>query len=174
MKRLILMGIIFILAACSSNTATVQYYQLPDSAFELPQGMSNPTSVRVILSEPLKSNSLLYQSDEHHLNFAQKNLWSAPLEESLVTNLANKLNRLRLGMYQPQKWSDNKAAVLTVYLDRFQGTYRGETEISGYARWQDGRSRAFHIQTPQYGDGYAAMLDSLNQGLVSVAQQILR
>lgn len=174
MKRLILIGI-FILAACSSTTAPVQYYQLPDSAFELPPNMSNLISIRVVLSEPLKSNSLLYQSDEHHLNFAQKNLWSAPLEEALATNLANKLNRLRLGTYQPQKWADNsKVSVLTVYLDRFQGTYRGETEISGYARWQDGRSRAFHIQTPQYGDGYTAMLDSLNQGLVSVAQEIVR
>ena len=68
----------------------------------------------------------------------------------------------------------NKLSILKVYFDRFQGTYRGETQISGYAESANGARRPFVIATPQRGDGYTAMLDSLNAGLSEVAQIIAR
>ena len=162
MKKLSLIAAALLLAACSS-TPPAQYYQLPDSAFRLP-AQSNP-------ARSIGVNSLLYQSDEHTLTFAQKNLWASPLDQALARALANKLNASGSLKYQP---ADSGSAQLTVYIDRFQGSYRGETEISGYARWQNGTQTPFHIITPQQGDGYAAMLNSLDKGLASVAQQIAR
>ena len=65
-----------------------------------------------------------------------------------------------------------KSPAITLFIDRFQGSYLGQTEIRGYARLPNGSIRAFHAVTPQKGDGYAAMLESLNQGLDDVARQL--
>ena len=172
MKKLSLIAAALLLAACGSTSPT-QYYQLPDSAFRLP-AQSNPAhniGVKILLAAPINGDSLLYQSDEHTLTVAQQNLWAAPLDQALARALANKLNAAGSLKYQPAEAS---GAQLTVYIDRFQGSYRGETEISGYARWQNGTQTPFHVTTPQQGDGYAAMLNSLDQGLATVAQQIAR
>ena len=64
--------------------------------------------------------------------------------------------------------------MLDIHLDRFQGSYRGQTEISGTARRPDGSIKSFHVLTPQQGDGYPAMVDSLNRGLDGAAEQIGR
>ena len=171
MKKLSLVAAL-LLTACSSPSPT-QYYQLPDSAFRLP-AQSNPArniGVNIVLAAPINGDSLLYQSDEHTLTFAQNNLWASPLDQALARALANKLNASGSLKYQP---ADAGNPQLTVYIDRFQGSYRGETEISGYARWQNGTQTPFHVITPQQGDGYAAMLNSLDNGLATVARQIAR
>lgn len=171
MKKIIFMVMILgCLTACSSAPST-QYYQLPDSAFRLPEHTHSIQGVRLVLSEPLQSNSLLYQTDEYTLHFAQHHLWANSLKESLNNALCNKLNQLGQQTYLPAERAGQTH--LTIYIDRFQGSYHGETEISGYAQWSNGQSKPFHIITPQQGDGYAAMLNSLNQGLDKVAQTML-
>ncbi|WP_304335393.1 membrane integrity-associated transporter subunit PqiC [Conchiformibius steedae] len=157
-----------LLSACAAAPQT-EYYQLPDSAFHAPR--QTLTVLNVVLAEPLNSSGLLYQTDPHRVNIAQKNLWAEPLQQALSSALANKLNRLG-GAFQPQHLAAGKTATLTVYLDRFQGTFHGHTEISGYAQRSNGSIQSFQVQTPQQGDGYGAMLDSLNQGLDEVARQI--
>lgn len=161
-----------LLAACGSTAVGTKYYQLPDSAFRLPEKHSAPIGVKIQLSEPLKSGSLLYQTDAHTLNFAQNNLWAAPLEEALTAAFSNKLNRAGSLKYLPA--NAQQPIGLTIYLDRFQGRYSGDTEISGYAHWSNGQQHAFHVITPQQGDGYAAMTESLAQGLDEAARQIAR
>lgn len=177
-KSLLLSGCLaFVLAACGSTSHAIRYYQLPDSAFRLPENRQNRApehniGVSVQLAEPLKSGSLLYQTDAHTVHFAQNNLWAAPLDEALAAAISNKLNRAGSLNYQPAHAQQNIG--LTLYFDRFQGRYTGDTEISGYARWQNGTQIPFYALTPQQGDGYAAMTDSLNQGLNEVARQIAR
>ena len=161
---------VLLLAACGSTPAT-RYYQLPDSAIRLPEKTGGTTGIKVVLSAALQSRSLLYQTDAHTLSFAQKNLWAEPLSNALERALANKLNAQGSLKYQPAQAGE---AALTVYLDRFQGTYRGETEISGYARWKNGTEIPVRATTLQQGDGYPAMLESLNGGLDSIARQIAR
>lgn len=160
----------FALSAC--NSTPTHHYQLPDSAFHMPQYKTPDIAVKIVLSEPLNTSGLLYQTDAHRVNMAQKNLWSAPLENTLPVALSNKLNRLTDRGYLPYTLDNHHIPILTVYFDRFQGTYLGHTEISGYARFADGTTRSFQVHTPQNGDGYSAMLDSLNQGLDEVARQI--
>ena len=44
--------------------------------------------------------------------------------------------------------------------------------MSGYAQWPNGRTTPFNIQTPQQGDGYPAMVESLSQGLNRAADTV--
>lgn len=171
MKKIIFLFATSIMLVACSSTPSTQYYQLPDSAFRLPEQNRAIQGVRLVLAEPLQSNSLLYQTDEYTLNFAQHNLWASPLKEALNNALCNKLNQFGQTTYAPANHTGTTH--LTIYIDRFQGNYRGETEISGYAQWQNGQSKPFHVITEQHGDGYAAMLNSLNQGLNKVAQKIV-
>ena len=159
------------LAACSS-TPTV-YYQLPDSAFVSANTPKQTvwTNVYVVLAEPLNRQSLLYQSDGHTVQMTQHNLWAAPLSNGLAAAVANKLNRQSSLHFRPAEGAA-KSPAITLFIDRFQGSYLGQTEIRGYARLPNGSIRAFHAVTPQKGDGYAAMLESLNQGLDDVARQL--
>lgn len=166
-----------ILSACGSTSQPLRHYQLPDSAFRLPENaaLHQEIAVQIVLAEPLNGNSLLYQTDDVHVNLAQKNLWASPLADALAANLANKLNAATAhSAFVPQKLAKNPQRSLKIYLDRFQGTHRGVTEISGYGQWSDGTSRHFHIHTPQIGDGYAPMVESLNKGLHSVAVELVR
>lgn len=157
-------------AACSSTAPPTRHYRLPDSAVHLPE-RGGTAAVRVELAEPLQNNGLMYQTDAHTVNFARNNLWAEPLADSMAAALANKLNRLG-GSYLPQAHADSRLPVLKVYIDRFQGHFDGRTEIGGYAQYADGRRRNFRVYTPQQGDGYDAMVDSLSGGLEEVARQI--
>ena len=161
------------LSACSSSVPT-QYYPLPDSAFLLPPPRAQETAVQIILVQPLKTQSLLYQTDANQLNFAQKHLWADNPENAIAASLSNKLNRLNPQVrYQPAARSNQPEKWMKVYIETFQGNYQGYTQITGYAQWANGRSQSFTIQTPQKGDGYAAMIQSLDSGLQSVATTIL-
>lgn len=173
MKKLFIYTLLVIgLSACASPDTT-RYYQLPDSAFRAPMSRGNEVALRVELATHLAGENLLYQTDAYHLNFAQKNLWAAPLDDALAANLANKLNTLSGSRaYVPHKLANSKTPVLKVYFDRFQGTYRGETEVSGYAQLGDGGRVPFAVNTPQQGDGYEAMVASLNMGLAEVAKLV--
>ncbi|MDO4433927.1 MAG: ABC-type transport auxiliary lipoprotein family protein [Alysiella sp.] len=179
MKRLILwLASILILTACSSTRPT-QYYQLPDSAFRLPENKVQPIAVKVILAEPLKNNGLVYQTDVHTVHFAQNHLWAAPLEHSLAAVFANKFNRIGNHSFAPATHHLNTNGTLLIYLDRFQGRHTGDTEISGYAIWQNQHQQkpisrqSFHVITPQTGDGYTAMIQSLDKGLNQVVTQLI-
>lgn len=177
MKQYIIILLVSMLSACASNKIDQQtrYYQLPESAFRAPAQRASELALQIVLAEPLANEHLLYQSDDHHLNFAQRNLWAAPLTDALAANLTNKLNQLsHHHAYLPQRHARADAPIIKVYLDRFQGTYRGETHISGYAQWANGTRIPFSVHTPQYGDGYDAMLLSLNQGLGEVARIIIQ
>lgn len=173
-RKIICSLLISWLCACASSEKT-QYYQLPDSAFRAPHAaITNERAVKLVLASHLSGEPLLYQTDEFHLNFAQKNLWAMPLTDALEASFSNKLNQLSSRYaHIPQRFAHKNHTVLTIYLDRFQGTYKGETEISGYAQWGDGKRIPFQVHTPQHGDGYAAMVDSLDKGLNTVARLII-
>lgn len=173
MKRALTAAAVLLSAACSAPQS-VQYLNLPDSAYRLPEHPGRETALKVVLAEPLQHGGLVYQTDEHSLHLARNHLWAAPLEQALEARLANELNRLRTPYrFVPAKRS-TAAQTMTVYLEAFNGSYRGYTAVQGYSRWPDGTGRNFRIETPQHGDGYAAMLQSLSQGLSAASEQIAR
>lgn len=165
-----------VLAACASTPAT-QYYRLPDAVYKLPQNQKPAVVLKVVLAEPLKSNSLLYQADAHTLHFAKQHLWAQPLDIALRNQLANELNQ-RGGNWRfvpaELKSSDSE---LTVHVESFQGRYDGTVQIEGYSVWRsNGKTlpgRNFSINRAQQGDGHAAMIEALSQGLTEVAAQIM-
>ncbi|WP_038329952.1 membrane integrity-associated transporter subunit PqiC [Kingella kingae] len=174
MKTWLYLASLTVLAACSSTPT--QHYQLPDSALLLPTqtAAQKVVSIKVVLSEPLNGSSLLYQSDANTLHIAQQNLWASPLHQSVATSLANKLNRQQSSLhFRSADLNHANPNTLTVYLDRFQGSYMGDTEINGYVQWHDQRMRPVRAVTPQQGNGYDAMLRSLDAGLNQIAAQIV-
>ena len=169
-KRIPALALAFALAACSSvNTA---YFTLPDSQFELPAGQGDEVALQVILAEPLATGGLVYQTDPLHLNFAKQNLWAAPLDQSIAANLANKLNRQNNRYRFIPAGRSQASTTLKIYIENFNGTYQGHTLIQGYSQWPDGSGRNFRIETPQQGDGYPAMVQSLDQGLTQAAERL--
>ena len=170
MKKMLLILYAVVLCACSSTLST-HYYQLPESAFRLPERRGATTGVRVVLSDALRGDGLLYQVDEVRVHVAQQHRWLAPLDEELARAFSFKLNQLGERVYVPQIQQSGENMV--IYIHRFQGTYLGETEIVGYAQSNNGTLCGFEVRTPQHGDGYAAMLASLNAGLDTVAQKIV-
>ena len=159
------------LAACGTAQST-QYFVLPDSQYIRPATHGSEIAVKVNLAEPLANSGLVYQTDAYHVNLAKNHLWAAPLDDALAANLSNKLNRLNPHRtFVPASRSQN-SQTLKVYIEAFQGSYQGQTTISGYAQWPDGRSKPFNAVTPQQGDGYTAMLESLENGLSQVADMI--
>ena len=159
------------LAACGTAQST-QYFVLPDSQYIRPAAQGNEIAVKVNLVEPLANGGLVYQTDAYHVNFAKNHLWAAPLDGALAANLSNKLNRLNPHRTFVPASRSQSSQTLKVYIEAFQGSYQGQTTISGYAQWPDGRSKPFNAVTPQQGDGYTAMLESLENGLSQVADTI--
>ncbi|MGF6147723.1 ABC-type uncharacterized transport system, auxiliary component [Kingella potus] len=172
MNKVLLSAAFLALAACASQP--VSYFTLPDSRFQMPehtQGKSE-IAVRVVLAAPLDKGGLTYQTDALQLNHARSHLWAQPLEQAAAARFANEFNRAGSARhYFVPSHQSSAAQSLTVYLEAFQGTYRGSTLVEGYVRRADG-SRRFRAETPQQGDGYEAMLQSLSQGLSSAAEQV--
>ena len=159
------------LAACGTAQST-QYFVLPDSQYIRPAAQGNEIAVKVNLAEPLANGGLVYQTDAYQVNLAKNHLWAAPLDGALAANLSNKLNRLNPHRTFVPASRSQSSQTLKVYIEVFQGSYQGQTTISGYAQWPDGRSKPFNAVTPQQGDGYTAMLESLENGLSQVADTI--
>ena len=159
------------LAACGTAQSP-QYFVLPDSQYIRPAAQGSEIAVKVNLAEPLANGGLVYQTDAYHVNFAKNHLWAAPLDGALAANLSNKLNRLNPHRTFVPASRSQSSQTLKVYIEAFQGSYQGQTTISGYAQWPDGRSKPFNAITPQQGDGYTAMLESLENGLSQVADTI--
>lgn len=172
MNKLLAATLCALLAACSSTPPT-QYFLLPGSHYRLPQHNGKEIALRVVLSEPLTQNGLVYQTDALNLNMAKQNQWAAPLDQALAARFANELNSgQRHYRFVPASRSTSETA-LTLYIETFNGSYTGHTQIRGYSQWQNGRGTNFSITTPQKGDGYAAMVQSLSQGITQAAQTVL-
>lgn len=166
--RLLALSCAVLLAACSTPQST-RYFVLPDSQYTQPR-QGSEMAVKVYLAEPLNQGGLVYQTDAHHLNFAKNHLWASPLDSALANSFSNKLNRLNRQYTFIPSGRSQSSQVLKVYIEAFNGSYQGQTVVSGYALWPNGQSKPFHVETPQQGDGYAAMVDSLETGLNRAAE----
>ena len=160
------------LAACRHCAKHTIFRPRPDSQYIPTDAHGNEIAVKVNLAEPLANGGLVYQTDAYHVNLAKNHLWAAPLDGALSANLSNKLNRLNPHRTFVPASRSQSSQTLKVYIEAFQGSYQGQTTISGYAQWPDGRSKPFNAITPQQGDGYTAMLESLENGLSQVAEMI--
>lgn len=172
MKKLLLpLAAAFLLAACA--TPQTHYFTLPDSTFQMPEHTrgKTETALRVVPAEPLNRGRLAYRSDAFRLDYARNHLWAQPLDQAAAARFANEFNRMDAGRYFVPAHQSKAAQSATIYLEAFQGSYLGSTLVEGYIR-SDSGSRRFRAETPQHGDGYEAMLESLSQGISAAAAQI--
>lgn len=172
MKKLLLpLAAAFLLAACA--TPQTNYFTLPDSTFQMPEHTrgKTETALRVVPAEPLNRGGLAYRSDTFRLDYARNHLWAQPLDQAAAARFANEFNRMDTGRYFVPAHQSKAAQSATIYLEAFQGSYLGSTLVEGYIR-SDSGSRRFRAETPQHGDGYEAMLESLSQGVSAAAAQI--
>lgn len=177
MKHLVALACTSVLLAACASTPATQYHRLPDAAYRLPQNNKPAVVLKVVLAEPIQGTALLYQTDAHTLHFAKQHLWAQPLDTAMRNQLANELNRRSSNWrFVPPELKASDAE-LTVYVENFNGRYDGHTQIDGYTVWRsNGKTMAgrnFSTTTPQQGDGYEAMVDSLSAGLQQVAAEIL-
>ena len=162
------------LSACAAPTGT-QYFTLPESQYQFSTNQGSELAVRVRLAEPLNQGGLVYQTDAYRINFARNHLWASALDNALAASFSNKLNRLNSRYrFTPANRSSVGAPTLKIYIEAFQGSYQGQTLVRGYSVWPDGQSRNFNAETPQQGDGYTAMVESLNEGVATAAGTIVR
>lgn len=172
MRKLIMIGILLALSACA--TPVPQYFTLPDSRYIHPGRTGNEIAVRVYLAEPLNNGGLVYQTDAYHVHFARNHLWAGALDNALASGFSNKLNRLNPRYTFVPATRSSSPQTLKIYVEAFQGSYQGKTLVSGYALWPNGESRPFRVETEQNGDGYKAMVESLNSGLEKASEAVAR
>lgn len=169
MKRILLTAAASLMLAACSTPQSTQYFVLPDSRYTQPQTQGRELAVDITLAEPLGGGGLVYQTDALHINMAKNHLWAADLENALAANISNQLNRINPRYTFVPVARSQSSERLRVYIEAFHGSYQGHTLVSGYALWPDGSSRAFSVETPQEGDGYAAMVEALARGLEQAA-----
>ncbi|STZ76768.1 Lipoprotein [Bergeriella denitrificans] len=162
-----------LLTAACGTAQSPQYFVLPDSQYIRPAERGAEIAVKAYLSDALDTGGLVYQTDAYRLNFARNHLWANPLDDALANNLSNRLNSLnRRYTFVPAARSQSTQQ-LKIYVEAFNGSYSGQTVVSGYAQWPNGASRPFRVETVQQGDGYAAMVESLAEGLKQAATEML-
>lgn len=164
-----LMLLTAILSGCSTTPAR-QLFLLPDSAFIMPERQATPLGIEIKLAEPIRPQNMLYQNAPNRIELTRNHLWATPLDQAIAATLSNHLNRLQSHYnVAPSTRLSPTDPRLTIYIETFQGSYTGQTHISGYGRYPNGSIRRFDIHTPQQGDGYTAMIESFHQGLEQVA-----
>lgn len=168
------MTAIAVLSACSS-TGSGTYISLPGGNYRAPTHHGQAVLVNVIPAAPYAGPSLVYENSDASLTFSRQHLWAEPLENAAAKLIANTLNDAqseRVYVVSPQF---KPSTTLNVYLEAFYGSNGGNTHVRAYSVWQTpSGSRMGHncsVDTPQRGDGYAAMVKALAQGLQQCALQ---
>lgn len=180
MKKILLTSFILlgILTGCSTTQST-QYYQLPDSGVTKTTSNPNAIFVKVNLVSFLETSSMAYQVDDVTLNFSQQNLWAQTLKEGISQSLTNKLNQNQYTLFAlPDNKDYTGRKTVTITINRFYGRFDGQVAVNGFFQLRNQQQQIIKTQTFDYliyqqGDGYAAMVKALDQGLDKVAKDIL-
>lgn len=170
--RIFVIAAISVLAACSSP-APLHYYQLPAVA----GSGQHSTEAAVLYIAPvqvasyLNGKGLILQLSEVELHVARQHLWAEPLAAQVQRQLRELITSTT--SYATTLDAKPGAVVLTVVLERFQGTAQGNAVLSGrYQLSNVNHSAAFEIRVPLSADGYPALVTALAAGLQQLSQQI--
>ncbi|MEC5320253.1 membrane integrity-associated transporter subunit PqiC [Brenneria populi subsp. brevivirga] len=176
-----MLALTLLLSACSANTQKT-YYQLPaisDGATPVEKTLTGQQLwlEHVSVADYLASSGLVYQTNDVQYVIASNNLWASPLDQQLQQALVANLSRRMPGWVVTTQPQDSDQAVLNVSVTAFHGRYDGKAVISG--EWvlnRHGRvfKQPFNVVLPQSEDGYDALVRTLSQGWMEVAQSIAR
>ncbi len=161
MKKLIVGCVLTALLGCSSTPDT-EYYTIPVN--EAVSAQVDAKSVRVVLADQLDYNGIVYRTSETKTIVAKQHVWQSELQSMLEASLSQVITQT----------GENQ---LKVTFEQFNGSYTGESEISG--TWQllgeNGeplRTENFDLKQPLSDDGYQPLVDALNVSLNQLLSQI--
>jgi len=172
------------LAGCSSTEQSTQLYLLPQAETaqnEVAQPSKPLLVVRNIdIADYLNESSLVYRTSDTQVVKAKYNRWAESLSEQLNQRIVNDL-RHKQTKYWPVKMSSvvkqTEQAKLQLNLQRFNGSYTGNAELSGVWSMIDGQgqvvySQPFNLTVPLQEEGYASLVEALSQGVDQLTTKI--
>ncbi|RJX73613.1 hypothetical protein DZ860_05105 [Vibrio sinensis] len=172
------------LGGCSSANQSSQLYLLPDSQTlteQAPKGLPTLVVRPVEFATYLNDSSLVYRTSETQLIQAKQNLWAQSLSKQVTLRVIEQL-RAKQHQYWPVMMnpalSQAQQPKLQIQIDRFNGVYTGNAEISGEWMLIDKqgaiqKSASFALLVPLQDEGYPALVDALAKGVNQMTNQIV-
>ncbi|MRI34841.1 hypothetical protein EOPP23_17835 [Endozoicomonas sp. OPT23] len=171
-----LLTVSLILTGCgTTNQTPTRLYLLPIQNSNSTDNAQRPLIVvkTVQLPDHLNDQSLVYQVSDSRIVQAKKHLWAsdiaAQITQRVVVELKTSQIHYRPVHPKPSKQSEVLAEV-TILLNRFNGSYTGNAEVSG--NWEiNFHSKkppiieSFNITVPLKDDGYPALVKALSEGV---------
>ena len=168
----------FLLLACASEPTNYYRLAVREAAPETPT-KTLPTQeiiIEVRLPDYLNTDTIAYQKNDVSIVLAQNNRWVEAPEAAIAKALKTYFART----YPHINWLTSETAVATqgsrllVSLDAFHGKSDGRALISGQWYWRTANqqliaTQAVHIEIPQRGNGYAALVRALSEGIEQLA-----
>lgn len=172
-----LMITVMLLSACALAPDTY-YYRLPNAGLHIKtQIHTKPVGLYLSLPSYLSSNSIAYQINDVTLDFSRQHLWAQAPKEGIAESLSNYLNTEQNQIQFVLNGQEKNSDTLNVMIHKFNGHFNGQVEVSGYVIWKRNhnilQTQNFNILIPQKGDGYSAMVRTLDQALHQVAKAIV-
>lgn len=179
-KQMMALGLLGLLAGCSSAPTTLHYYSLDADNQPTPVVTAQPQHQLVlqpiILAGQLDRMSLVYQLEGQELHFTEYHRWAGALDAQLNQLTQNGLSS-RLPGWVVRQDGARKGPVLTISVERFQGRHDGRAVLSG--RWrlltEEGtvlRDVPFQQIRVLPADGYGSLVSELGLGWQQLLDQI--
>ncbi len=159
-----------LLAGCSSSSVQPTTYfitQVPVAG--VAQASCQLSVDSVTLASYLDRSGLVYQTSPQELVVAQQHLWAGDITEQINIRVDSLLNQACPQLDKPLQ--------LSLDFTEFYGRYTGDAVIGG--RWslidkagEQLTEARFHYDIPLPEEGYSALVDSLNMGLVMLIEDI--
>lgn len=184
MKKWLIIAIMA-LGGCSNANQSSQLYLLPDSETRTesaPQGVPALVVRPVEFATYLDNQSLVYRTSETEIVQTQQNLWAQSLSTQVTLRVIEQL-RAKQHQYWPVMMnpalSQSQQPKLQIQIDRFNGVYTGNAEITGEWMLIDTqghiqKSDSFALLVPLKNDGYPALVDALANGVNQMTNQIAK
>ncbi|SHO56782.1 PqiC family protein [Vibrio quintilis] len=174
-KCLLLCGLVIFITGCSSQEdVSTQLFLLPVNPLPPVAEQTAPLMmVKTELADYLNQPGLVYRTSQTQVIQARHNQWAQRISDQITARIVQDV-RTKQARYWPEAMN---AAPLTtqplrliVRIQKFNGVYTGEAEISG--EWTllnpDGqriKNHYFNLHIPLQESGYAALVSALSEGL---------
>ncbi|WP_162064269.1 membrane integrity-associated transporter subunit PqiC [Vibrio taketomensis] len=180
--RYILMVCCLALVACSSQpTSNNQQYLLPDSEQAIVASSKAPLLViDVELAQYLDVDGIVYRVSDSEVIEAKQNQWAMDLRRQLQNQIVAQLKAKQTQYWPVQlnnalKTQDSDS--LVVNIERFNGSYTGDAQVSGEWMLISPEGKIHQVQTFNYAvpldnEGYAALVKAMSEGLQMVTDEI--
>lgn len=174
----LLIGLISLIAACSSQPIVINHYLLnmsDPSAREIIESDSDLSILitDILLPDYLNSSNLVMQQGNGILSVATKHVWAQPLDSGFGTLLANSLNEQDglsafYGAHNAsimKVFSANSDVQLAIVVEHFMPIGTGEVVLIGY--WQSAakdamaKPKRFEFRRALEADGYIHSVEKM-------------